>query len=121
MNFPDAVKTVYFKKYATFKGRASRSEYWWSYLLYFLVLFTLTLFDGLNEDPTTIDLGSSIIIFASLIPNIAVGARRLHDINRSGWWVLISLIPIVGFLFLLYWYVQPSDLEINRFGAPPSS
>jgi len=54
-----------------------------------------------------------------LLPSLAVGARRLHDIGRSGWWQLLSLIPVIGVLVLIYWYIQPGDPEANEYGPPP--
>jgi uncharacterized membrane protein YhaH (DUF805 family) len=110
MTFTDAIKTC-LTKYADFDGRASRSEYWWFVL--FIVL---------------VGLGASIIheaiagvfYLATLVPSIAAAARRLHDTNRSGWLQLIVLIPIVGWLIVLYFLVQGPQ-EPNRFGSPVSA
>lgn len=108
MTFADAVKTC-FTKYADFNGRASRSEYWWYTL--FIVLASLAL-------STITDKLSGLFALATLLPSIAVAARRLHDTNRSGWLQLIALIPILGWLALLYFMVQEPK-EPNRFGAAP--
>jgi uncharacterized membrane protein YhaH (DUF805 family) len=98
MTFTDAVQTC-FRKYADFNGRATRSELWWWVL--FLVLASAAaqvVSNALN----------ALIGLATLLPSVAVTARRLHDIGRSGWWQLVSLIPLVGWLVVLYWCVQPS-------------
>lgn len=108
MTFVDAVKTC-LSKYADFKGRASRSEYWWYTL--FIVLVSL----GLSMVNDTV---SSVFALATLLPSIAVATRRLHDTNRSGWLQLLVLIPIVGWLIMLYFLVQEPK-EPNRFGEAP--
>lgn len=108
MTFVDAVKTC-FSKYADFKGRASRSEYWWYTL--FIVLVSLAL-SAVNDTLST------VFALGTLLPSIAVAARRLHDTNRSGWLQLIVLIPILGWLVLLYFLVQEPK-EPNRFGDAP--
>lgn len=121
MSFTEAVSTV-LSKYATFSGRAARSEFWW-YALFLLILFAVTQlldaaifgpllgFGGESGQPLTM-----LVSLGLLLPNIAVAVRRLHDIGRTGWWVLIGLIPIIGFLLLLYWYVQPSEEGQNQYG-----
>lgn len=124
MTFTEAVSTV-LSKYATFSGRATRSEFWW-YALFLVVLFAVTqLIDGFLVGPMLgFGLGDGeagqpltmLVSLGLLLPNIAVAVRRLHDIGRTGWWVLIGLVPIIGFLLLLYWYVQPSEEGQNQYG-----
>ncbi len=116
LSFQEAIKTC-FRQYAQFRGRAPRSEYWWWALFVFLVMLASQIIDGLviapllglpvasTADGTPL---SSILGLALLIPNISVAVRRLHDVNRSGFWLFIILVPILGFLLLLYWYLQPS-------------
>jgi uncharacterized membrane protein YhaH (DUF805 family) len=102
------------KKYAEFKGRASRSEYWLFFLFNFLVILTAML---LRDD-------GSIVVLAWLglaIPNLAVGVRRLHDINMSGWWLLLSLIPFLGSLIMFVFALIPGTEGDNRFGADPTA
>ncbi|SDQ77182.1 DUF805 domain-containing protein [Pseudovibrio sp. Tun.PSC04-5.I4] len=116
MTFQEAVRTC-FKKYALFSGRAPRSEYWWWALFVFIVLTISHVIDNFVIAPILgLPMGSiqdgaplsSILSIALLLPNIAVAVRRLHDINRSGFWLFIVLIPILGALLLLYWNVQKS-------------
>ena len=106
MTFIESIKTC-FSKYADFNGRASRSEFWWWVLFVFLASAAASIVSPMV---------SGLFSLAVLLPNIAVGARRLHDTDRSGWLQLIALIPLIGWLLLIYWCVQPSK-EPNRFGA----
>ncbi|ARE41894.1 Integral membrane protein [Rhodovulum sp. P5] len=117
----DAVKTV-LSKYATFSGRAPRGEYWWWVLFVFIVLFITGMIDAVIFAPMTgggPDAGQPLSFLVSLgllLPNLAVGVRRLHDIDKSGWWLLIGLIPILGALVLIYFFVQKGTEGGNRFG-----
>ncbi|MDD7343550.1 MAG: DUF805 domain-containing protein [Bacteroidales bacterium] len=101
MGFGEAIK-VCFNKYADFSGRASRAEFWWFYLFTFLV--------------SLITCGVACLVF--LIPQYAVGARRLHDTGRSGWLQLLGLVPFVG-LILIYWWVLEGDQGTNQYGGKP--
>lgn len=103
MGFLEAIKTC-FGKYATFNGRARRSEYWWFCLLNFI----LGLIPVLNW----------IWGLVVLIPSIAVGVRRLHDTNRSGWWMLLALVPIAN-LVLIYFMICDSQAGANQYGENP--
>ncbi|PRC91202.1 DUF805 domain-containing protein [Solimicrobium silvestre] len=107
MTFAESIR-ICFNKYADFNGRASRSEFWWFALFTFLVSAALNI---INRSGTL----SGLFSLATLIPSLAVGARRLHDTNRSGWLQLLWFIPIIGWIFLLIWDVQDSDKEANRF------
>jgi len=110
MDFTTAVKTC-FAKYADFSGRASRSEYWWFFLAYFI----LAIVSGVIHDYLYL-----IVVLAFLVPLISAGVRRLHDIGKTGWLLLIGLIPLVG-LVLIYFFVQPTQPEPNQYGAPPAA
>ena len=120
-----AVRTV-LSKYATFEGRASRAEFWWWSLAMLLLQLVTQLIDAfliapmLGFDPAAENAGqplSLLLSLAVLLPAIAVAVRRLHDIGRSGWWLLIGLVPLVGALVLLWFYTRPSD-ETNAWGPP---
>jgi len=122
MNFQTSVKTC-FKKYATFSGRASRSEFWW-FLLFvqgssvvLQGLDTVSFGGGMNAVP----LFSSIFTLAVLLPSLAVWVRRLHDRNKSAWALLLWLIPVVGWIILLVWVASAGDAEDNRFGPAPDT
>lgn len=101
-----AVKTC-FNKYVEFKGRADRAEFWWFFLFQFVVLAII----GMVSNTLYV-----IATLALLLPGLAVGARRLHDIGKSGWFLLIGLIPLIGWLVLIYFFVQPSG-PANEYGA----
>lgn len=127
-NMSTAVRAA-FSSYATFAGRASRPEYWWWALSVFIIMLIVGLLDAFLVAPLLgFETGdenagqplSLIVSLAILIPNIAVGARRLHDTGRTGWWLLIGLVPIAGFLALLYFFVQPSDEGENQYGSKPT-
>jgi len=117
MDFWQAI-TSGFSKYVTFSGRAIRSEYW--YWILFMVLgaiTTITLDLALFPDSTPEPL-NSIFNLLTFLPYLAVGVRRLHDVNRSGWWILI-VFTIVGIFLLIYWACKRGTLGPNRFGADP--
>ncbi|WP_417659408.1 DUF805 domain-containing protein [Pseudidiomarina sp.] len=110
------------KKYAVFTGRARRSEYWFFVLFNVIISLVLGFIDGflaLGDPEAGIGLLSVIYGLAVLIPSIAVGVRRLHDTDRSGWWLLISLIPLIGGIVLLVFFVLDGTPGENRFGPNP--
>ena len=115
MTFTDAIKTC-FSKYADFNGRASRSEYWYFFL--FTILATIAL--SMIGRPMHLMMLSTVFSLATLLPSLAVGARRLHDTNRSGWMLLIGLIPLVGWIVLIVFLVQEPK-EPNQYGAAPDA
>jgi uncharacterized membrane protein YhaH (DUF805 family) len=114
MGMPDAVRSV-LTQYATFSGRARRSEYWWFFLAYVVVSIVASIIDGILD----IMILEWILGLALLIPSLAVGARRLHDIGKSGWWLLIGLIPLVGAIVLIVFACQDSRPETNQWGPSP--
>lgn len=110
------------KKYAVFSGRARRKEYWYFILFNILINIILSVVDGLtgNFDPATnMGLLSGVYTLAILIPSIAVSVRRLHDTGRKGWWILISLVPLIGAIVLLIFLVQNSKPGQNQYGENP--
>jgi len=122
MPFQDAVRICLQRKYVDFTGRARRSEYWFFFLFTVLAGIVGGILDGifrLRGGPY----GSTgpiqgLIQLALLLPSLAVGARRLHDTGRSGWWLLIGLIPVVGWIILLVFFVQDSQQD-NQYGPNP--
>ena len=111
-----------FKKFADFSGRAQRSEYWYFFLFNFLISAGLTLIDfalGTGDPSSGLGLFSGIFSLAILIPSISVGVRRLHDIDRSGWWMLLALIPVIGAIILIVFFALDSQPDTNRFGSNP--
>jgi len=126
MSFSEAVKS-FWSNYATFKGRSRRSEYWWIQL--FLVLtnlavaaIDLALMNG-DIDRFIANGGGGIVgllwILVTIVPALAVLVRRLHDTGKSGWWVLIGLVPFVGTIVLFVFSVLDSDVGDNKFGGSP--
>ena len=120
MSFMTAVQTV-LSKYATFTGRARRSEYWWFVLFYVIVSALATAIDTVAGLPQTGGYGPVTVVatLALLLPSLAVTARRLHDTGRSGWWMLLSLIPIGG-LVVLFFALQDSKGP-NAWGQSPKA
>ena len=106
MTFGESISTC-FSKYAAFEGRATRSEFWWWVL--FVVLASAA--TGLLGNVI-----SGLFSLAVLLPGIAVTARRLHDIDRSGWWQLVGLVPLVGWIVMIVWCCEEAK-EPNRFGS----
>ena len=118
MGFTDAVRTV-LTRYAEFEGRAARPEFWWYALFYVLVQLAGGVLDAALFPNAVFGVLGNIAALALLLPTIAVTARRLHDTDRSGWWQLVGLIPIVGVFVLIWFCVQRGTVGGNRFGAEP--
>lgn len=120
MSFSEAVGTCLKEKYVNFNNRAPRSEYWWFALFAWGVAIALSVLDSLIfNNPSGYGIFSTIWGLALLLPSIGVGVRRLHDLDKSGWWLLISFIPIIGFIILVFWFIQQGTRGQNRFGADP--
>jgi uncharacterized membrane protein YhaH (DUF805 family) len=112
MNFADAIK-VCFNKYLDFSGRAKPLEFWWFFLFFMISYLTLSMF---SKELAV------LFIFATLLPYLAVSVRRLHDTNRSGWWLLISLIPVIGFFVLIVLFMLDTTEDksaYNNATSPP--
>ena len=116
MTFPDAIRRC-LTLYATFGGRARRSEFWFFWLFNLLAHGVAGILDvaifGIASPL------NAIVSLLLLVPNLAVAVRRLHDGGRSGWWLLIVLVPLLGILVLLFWSVRRGEDGPNRFGADP--
>ena len=106
------------KKYAVFSGRARRTEYWMFFLINLIIGFVLGFIEGIIGTGAAL---SGLYSLGVLIPGIAVGIRRLHDTNRSGWWLLIALVPIVGVIVLIVFMAMEGDKGDNPFGANPKA
>ena len=119
MDLTTSVK-VCFKKYATFEGRARRSEFWY-FCLFCLLVGVVTLYIDISVLGYTIEEEytplNTLAYLAVFIPSISVTARRLHDIGKSGWWMLLALTGI-GIILLIIWYVTDGEKKKNRFGNP---
>ena len=109
MTFSESIQAC-FSKYADFNGRAKRSEYWWFALFIFLVSLGLGIVS---------DIVSALFSLATLLPSLAVGARRLHDTKRSGWWQLLWLLPVIGWIVVIVFLVQEGSTEANEYGSAP--
>jgi uncharacterized membrane protein YhaH (DUF805 family) len=117
--------TLPLKKYADFSGRARRKEYWSFFLLCLAGAIVLSVIEGI------LGLGgmvgglygplTTLFMLALLVPSIAVGVRRLHDTDRSGWWMLIAFVPLVGGIILLVFYVLEGTRGPNQYGPDPKS
>ncbi len=126
MRMIDAFKSAVFQNYAQFQGRTHRAEYWWyvlavtilSFVVAFCGIVVINLFrKGIGDASGIVFYGFfALVAIALFIPNLAIQVRRLHDINLSGWWVLITLIPYIGSIVLLIFMVLPSKPEGKRFG-----
>lgn len=129
MGFFDVVKNN-FSKYATFSGRAPRSEFWWWTLFTFIGGAVLGSVDIALFGHTVVTAGSAsastnfsplagIFSLAVLVPSISVAVRRLHDTDRSGWWWWIALIPVVGIILLIVWLATQGTRGPNSYGEDP--
>ena len=109
------------KKYAVFSGRAQRAEYWYFALFNIIISVVLVGLDMLLGFGGDVGVGllSGIYSLAVIIPGIAVAVRRLHDIERSGWWLLIGFIPLIGIIVLIIWFVKDSQPGENTYGPNP--
>ncbi len=120
MSFPQAVSSA-FRQYVGFRGRARRSEYWYFFLFTLLLGLVTGSIDGLLGLADDFGNGpvGGLASLAVLLPSLAVGARRLHDTGRSGWWLLIGLVPLVGAIILIVFFCQDSAPGANEHGPSP--
>ena len=114
MSFTEAVKSG-FDHYTKFDGRASRPAFWWWVLFGILVAIVVSFIDSVIFGTTIL---SFIVSLGLILPNLSVAIRRLHDTNRTGWWILIGFVPLIGFIVLLIFYLQQSDPGDNDYGPP---
>ena len=117
MKFTESVKTVY-SKYATFSGRATRSEYWWFVLFFYATILCAVLLGVATGIDKPILALIGIFGAISFIPIVALRVRRLHDIGKSGWWIFLGFVPYIGEIILFIFSVMGSDGE-NEYGPDP--
>jgi uncharacterized membrane protein YhaH (DUF805 family) len=106
-------KKVVLESYAKFDGRSRRAEFWWYFLANLIIGVVLNVVDAVIGLAGILSL---IYALAVLVPGLAVGIRRLHDTGKSGWWLLIALIPIVGIIVLIVFFAQDSTPGVNDYG-----
>jgi uncharacterized membrane protein YhaH (DUF805 family) len=111
-----AWKRVVIERYAQFSGRAGRAEYWWFFLANLILGVVFSLLGRVSVAFAVI---YALYGLAMIIPSLSVSVRRLHDINRTGWWVLIALVPIVGVIVLLVFHATAGNPGGNEYGYPP--
>ena len=115
MSFTEAISSG-FRRYVVFNGRSSRSELWW------WALFTIigyAVFAVVDSIIGTFPLLYYLWALAVFLPGLAVSVRRLHDLDKSGWWILIEFIPLIGIIILLIWFVGRGTEGPNQFGEDP--
>ena len=130
MGFMDALTSVFRNNYATFSGRASRSEYWWSYLgtaiismIAQIVAFAgaAALLDVNKSLAGAILLLLAVVLLGIIIPFLAVSVRRMHDTGRSGWMMLLFFIPCIGIILMLVWFLDAGQPHVNAYGSVPTN
>jgi uncharacterized membrane protein YhaH (DUF805 family) len=104
------------KRYAVFDGRAGRPEYWWFFLINTIISLVLRF-----AIPSAGPIISELYGLAVLLPSIGVAIRRLHDTNRTGWWILVALIPLVGWIWIIVLLALAGDTGPNQYGPPPET
>ncbi len=120
VSFTEAIKMALQQNYCNFSGRSSRSEYWWYMLFYFIVSFIVSFIGNATGSQVLNYWLSFFVGLALFLPSLGLCVRRLHDINKSGWWVLLNLIPVVGWIILLIWVCKDSDPTDNQYGPVPN-
>lgn len=118
VSFKEAVERALKQNYCNFSGRASRSEFWWFVLFNFILSAVISIVFCWSQD--TMNVITGLVNLALLLPSLGLAVRRLHDIGKSGWWIFISLIPIVGWILLIVWYCKDSQMETNEYGPVPN-
>lgn len=116
-NYWDIYVNVLKNKYFLFDGRTSRREYWSFFLINMLIIIAISIIDGLFETNGII---GGIYSLALLLPNLGLSVRRLHDLGKSGWLLLLGLIPLIGVILLLIWFVGEGQPNANEYGEVPT-
>ncbi|MEE8046032.1 MAG: DUF805 domain-containing protein [Dehalococcoidia bacterium] len=115
MNFSNAL-SAYYSNYSNFSTRTSRSGFWWAAVWQWIVLAPALILS--ITVPTIGGVVYFLVVIVHFVPNLSVAVRRLHDIGRSGWWLLIGVIPLIGAVVLLIFYLTPSSWGPNDWGTP---
>jgi len=118
LTFQEAVQRAITLNYCNFNGRASRSEYWWFVLFTFVLGVLISVVFSFSDTLQTV--ASSLVNLALLLPGLGLAVRRLHDLGKSGWNLLLALIPIVGAIILIVWFIKESDPQANKYGEVPN-
>lgn len=118
VSFMEAVQSAIVQNYCNFTGRASRSQYWWYVLFNVCLGIVISIVFCWSKD--VMNVVSGLVNLGLLLPGLGLAVRRLHDIGKSGWWLLISLIPLVGAIILLIWFCQDSQMYDNEYGSVPN-
>lgn len=118
VSFKEAVVRALTQNYCNFIGRASRSEYWWFALFNFILAAVISVVFYSGDTARMVVTG--IVNLVLLLPCLGLSVRRLHDIGKSGWWLFISLIPLVGAILLLVWFCKDSEPQANEYGPEPN-
>lgn len=123
-------KNIVTKQYVDFNGRTARTPFWYYVAAYIVLYIAASILDGMFGFGAFSPYGfyyysprpiTALLSLALLLPTLGLAVRRLHDTDRSGWWVLIGIIPVVGWLVLIYWYAQPGSSGSNKFGDAPTA
>lgn len=118
VTFKEAVERALKLNYCNFSGRSSRSEFWWFYLFTFIIGIVIEIVFCWSYDVMTI--ASGIVSLVFLLPSLGLSVRRLHDIDKSGWWLLLALIPLIGAIILIIWWCKDSQMAENEYGPVPN-
>ena len=118
MSFSDAIR-MSMANYSNFSGRSRRSEYWYFHL--FVALAYTAVIVVCMSRPALGGLLALVGVVALVVPSVAVNVRRLHDIDHSGWWIWIGVVPLIGPILLLIWHCTPGTVGSNRFGGDPKA
>lgn len=118
VTFEQAVRSALQQHYCDFSGRASRSEFWWFELFGVILGAIISAFGIFSTGAVSVI--QSIVGLLLFLPSLGLCVRRLHDINKSGWFVLLSFIPIVGIIILIIWWCKESEMQPNQYGPIPN-
>jgi uncharacterized membrane protein YhaH (DUF805 family) len=109
-------RSIVTEHYFDFEGRARRSTFWYFVLAYLIIFIVLAIIQSIAHLPPVL---TGLLAIGLLLPNLGLTVRRLHDTNHSGWWIFIALVPLIGFLLLLWWYCSAGTTGPNTYGADP--